>query len=142
MVSATMGLEPLRSDSWLIVCLRLAMASLPSSRLKLWRRRLAELSCLDWYSSFVFCGSMSMAGVGLLGMPCSTETKLERTFDRGWSPLEAGDRWPLERPRSGEVESAWVVLLGELLLLFSNMASRLRTWLLERFGDMAVGTER
>lgn len=83
-----------------------------------------------------------MAGVGLLGMPCSTETKLERTFDRGRPPLEAGDRWPLERPRSGEVESACVVLVGELLLLFSNMASRLRTWLLERFGDMAVGTER
>lgn len=82
-----------------------------------------------------------MAGLGLVGMPCSTETKLERTFERGRSPLEAGDRWPLERPRSGEVESG---LVGEvlLLLLFSNMASRLRTWLLERFPDMAVGTER
>jgi hypothetical protein len=45
----------------------------------------------------------------------------------------------LERPRSGEVESG---LAGVVLLLFSNMASRLRTWLLERFGDMAVGTER
>jgi hypothetical protein len=73
-------------------------------------------------------------------MPCSTETKLERTFERGRSPLEAGDRWPLERPRSGEVESEVVVVV--LLLLFSNMASRLRTWLLERFPDMAVGTGR
>lgn len=80
-----------------------------------------------------------MAGLGLLGLPCSTETKLERTFDNGRSPLEAGDRWPLERPRSGEVESVDVVLL---VLLFSNMAARLRTWLLERFTDMAVGTER
>lgn len=82
-----------------------------------------------------------MAGVGLLGLPCSTETKLERTFDRGRSTLDAGDRWPLERPRSGEVESA-VVAVVLLELLFSNMASRLRTWLLERFTDMAVGTER